>query len=359
MPNPIIGLAVGIFVLLVLFVVFKPDDGLYFRWKRAQILSERALSEDALKHLFMCAQEKNKASVESLAGVLKVSRDQAMSILNNLEKLGLLEIMGNNFQLTPEGREYALRIIRAHRLWERYLAEETGYKAAEWHERADLREHLLTPEDVDNLSAQLGNPLHDPHGDPIPTASGEMVQAEGIPLTLLPVDEVGRIIHIEDEPPAVYAQLVAEGLEVGMDVRLIEFSPQRVRFWAGGDEHLVAPIVAANITVVPIKEREIEPKILGMPLSSLKLGEVGEVLYISPKIRGAERRRLMDLGVLPGTRISAEMRSPSGDPTAYRIRGALIALRKEQAKNIYVMKAAGQKEKSFEADVVTSEEKKS
>jgi Fe2+ transport system protein FeoA len=45
----------------------------------------------------------------------------------------------------------------------------------------------------------------------------------------------------------------------------------------------------------------------------------------------------MDLGILPGTPVAAEIRSPSGDPTAYRIRGALIALRRDQADLIHVM----------------------
>jgi Fe2+ transport system protein FeoA len=59
---------------------------------------------------------------------------------------------------------------------------------------------------------------------------------------------------------------------------------------------------------------------------------------ISQASRGAERRRLLDLGILPGTKITAETRSPSGDPTAYIIRGALIALRQNQAKQIKVRK---------------------
>jgi|TARA_B100000315_G_C14277128_1_gene451349 DtxR family Mn-dependent transcriptional regulator len=71
-------------------------------------------------------------------------------------------------------------------------------------------------------------------------------------------------------------------------------------------------------------------------LSSLRLGESGSVVSLSTDCRGQERRRLMDLGILPGTVISAEMRSPSGDPTAYRIREALIALRHEQADMISI-----------------------
>ena len=64
----------------------------------------------------------------------------------------------------------------------------------------------------------------------------------------------------------------------------------------------------------------------------------GRVLNIARTSRGSERRRFMDLGILPGTVITAEIASPSGDPTAYRIRDALIALRREQAELIRVQR---------------------
>ena len=54
-----------------------------------------------------------------------------------------------------------------------------------------------------------------------------------------------------------------------------------------------------------------------------------------------QRRRLLDLGVVPGTLVTSELRGPSGDPTAYRIRGALIALRREQADTVYVQRQDG------------------
>ena len=74
----------------------------------------------------------------------------------------------------------------------------------------------------------------------------------------------------------------------------------------------------------------------GEHLNDLKPGETGRVVNISLRCRGPERRRMMDLGILPGTVIKAEMTSPSGDPTAYRIREALIALREEQANMINI-----------------------
>jgi DtxR family Mn-dependent transcriptional regulator len=120
-----------------------------------------------------------------------------------------------------------------------------------------------------------------------------------------------------------------------MVIRILERTAERIRFWANGDEHILAPLLANNISVTPVQQATpiAQP---GLPLTQLKLGETGQVLSITPSIRGAERRRLMDLGLLPGTEITAELQSPSGDPTAYIVRGALIALRADQAQNIKV-----------------------
>lgn len=71
-------------------------------------------------------------------------------------------------------------------------------------------------------------------------------------------------------------------------------------------------------------------------LSDLTRGERGQVVEISSQCRGLERRRLLDLGFLPGAELKVELTSPGGDPVAYRIRGALIALRKEQADLIQI-----------------------
>jgi DtxR family Mn-dependent transcriptional regulator len=192
-----------------------------------------------------------------------------------------------------------LHIIRAHRLWERYLADETGVAENEWHGQAEDREHHLSPEQVKALSTQLGHPTHDPHGDPIPTASGAVVAEKGESLNTLAVDHPAVITHIEDEPGTIYAQIVAEGLRPGMKVRVLEKSPQAIRFWAEGDEHVLAPILANNIEIVPLVNEEIEeePEFL----SNLKTGAKARVLRLSRACRGPERRRLLDLGFVPGS----------------------------------------------------------
>ena len=337
MPDPLISLIVAAVFTAVGLLVFWPERGLYWRWQRTNEMSERVLIEDALKHIQSRETHGGKPTLESLAGILNVSTSQTAEVISNLETHGFIEMQGAVFKLTAAGREYALRIIRAHRIYERYLAEETGYAESEWHTKAHQLEHQLSLEEVEKLAYQLGNPTHDPHGDPIPMADGTVVYPKDrITLTQLEPNTPARIVHMEDEPEAIYAQLVAEGLHVGQEVRLLEISPKRVRFWAGDDEHILAPLLAANIAVVKVAERPETVEMPGEPLTNLKLGQEAQVVALSPRIRGAERRRLMDLGLLPGTTIEVEMKSAGGDPIAYRVRGAVIALRKSQAQLINV-----------------------
>lgn len=336
MYNPFFALLLGILLLGFSALLFWPSGGLIGYIQNSRRMSNRILQEDALKHIHKAERYNQSPTIESLAGALNISTSKAANLLEYMQESGLVEIQGQTFYLTPQGKNYALQIIRAHRLWERYLSDETGYDASHWHDQADRYEHDLSIKDTSNLASQLGNPTHDPHGDPIPSADGSMVLHGGIPLPRMPLDTPLRIVHMEDEPEAVYAQLVAEGLNPGMEVQLIETSPKRIRFWANGDEHLLAPLVASSISVVAIPREKPVEKLAGQPLCSLAPGQKGEVIELSSQIRGAERRRMLDLGILPGTIIVAEMDSPNGDPTAYRIRGALIALRDDQANLISI-----------------------
>jgi DtxR family Mn-dependent transcriptional regulator len=295
----------------------------------------RVHMEDALKHLYDCEYRNLIGTRQSIAGALEVSHDDAASLLVKLEEMGLVKSQGDGSRLTEEGRSYALRVIRVHRLWERYLADETGLPEMEWHADAERREHLLTPNEVETLSSHMGNPRYDPHGDPIPTKTGEIPDRIGRPLTEIAVGDTAEITHIEDEPTVVYAQLVALGLHPGMRVRVMDISSQRIRFEADGVENVVAPIVAANITAQALPPSEsVESPFQTLDL--LKPGEEARVVGIARRCHGQQRRRLMDLGIVPGTRVRAEMRSAGGDPTAYAVRGALIALRSQQARMVRI-----------------------
>jgi DtxR family Mn-dependent transcriptional regulator len=334
--DPLTSLIVGFIIIFFLTWVYLPRKGLLARWKRSKKNTHRVLIEDSLKHLYNCEYNGINCTLNSVAGNVSISADEAAKVVKKLEELELITSHESGISLTPEGRAYALRIIRTHRLWEKYLADETGVGEEDWHIAAEEIEHNITPAQADALAAQIGNPVFDPHGDPIPSAKGDLPVKKGNALNTLKTGEFARIIHIEDEPNAIYSQLVAAGLYPGMQVKMIESSKDRINFLANGEEVVLAPLFAKNVTILPIKD---EPTVKGKlkSLSSLSVGEKGTVLGISKRCRGQQRRRLMDLGVVPGTEIEAEMKSIGGDPVAYRIRGASIALRKNQADKIYLI----------------------
>lgn len=337
MIDPTTALLVAGALCALVGVLFWPERGLVPRFLRGARATERVLLEDALKHLHDHESRGLPGTLSSTSGALEISGDRASELLARLVELGLVRLESGRYELTPAGRAEALRVIRVHRLWERYLSDETGLTETEWHRVADRREHTTTPEQAEALAASMGDPLFDPHGAPIPRPTGEIDLPAGLPIMELEPNRLAEIVHIEDEPEAVYAQLVAEGIFVGMKIRLLERTPERCRFEGDdGQEHVLAPVLAANLSAVPLEDADLEEEGPFETLDALAVGERARVLNISPQCRLAERRRMFDLGLLPGTVVEAELRSPSGDPTAYRIRDAVIALRREQAAMIRV-----------------------
>lgn len=328
-----------LFILLLVGLFFWPAKGLFWRWQRLRRDNDRVLVEDALKHLYDCSYRQRSPTLQSLSGTLNLSGSRTAALLEHLGKLGLVFQRDGELQLSPEGIRYALRVIRVHRLWEYYLAERTGVQASQWHSQAEDREHTLSPAEIEALAAHMGHPRFDPHGDPIPTASGEIAPPQGQALTSLPTGQLATIVHLEDEPDTVFAQLIAAGLYPGMRVQVIESTPERLRFWGDGEERVLAPVFAANVTAMPLPA----PQQMGLSsptLNTLKLGQTARIASLARSCRGLERRRLLDLGILPGTPVTAEMRSVGGDPTAYRIRSSLIALRTDQAAQIHIEEVA-------------------
>lgn len=332
------GLTLGLLLAGVglLALVFWPRWGVVARRRRSEGLRDRMQSEDTLKHLYKAELNECRPTLQSVAGASQVSLTRAAEVMGRLQRSGLAEVAGDELRLSATGRQYALNIVRAHRLWEQHLAEQTGVAESKWHREAERQEHFISPEEADRLAARLGHPAYDPHGDPIPTPDGRFAPGAGQPLASLAPGQWGRILHVEDEPESVYAQIRAMNLYPGTVVRLLENTPQRLRILANGEEQVLAPVVAANLTLLPLAPEEPAEIPGSRPLASLRVGEAATVVQLSRKCRGAERRRLMDLGILPGTRIAAEMASPAGRLTAYRVRETLIALRDEQAAMILV-----------------------
>lgn len=333
-PNPLAALVIFATVAAIAALLLWPQGGLLARWSTMRRLTDRVRLEDGLKHLYTCEAAGRQSSVESLAGAVAISRGRAVEILRRLERMQLARLRDSAIVLTDAGREYALRIVRTHRLWERYLADRTGVSPADWHAEAERLEHGLSERQVEGLAARMGYPLYDPHGDPIPTAAGVLPPERGVPLTAVEPGTLVQVVHIEDEPEEVFQALRAAGIELGSRVRVAAVEPTRLALLIEGREIILDPLGARNLTVERLEGGDDEADV--ERLDRLGPGEDAEVVRLSGAVQGAQRRRLLDLGVVPGTVVRAELASASGDPVAYRIRGALIALRAAQARGVLV-----------------------
>ena len=335
--NPTAALLIFLVFSVLVFLLFRPGKGWVWIISDNLRINEKVVIEDILKQLYHNENSGKEQNVNNLTGTLKFNNKLIIRVIEKMALNDLIEIDGDVLRLRGSGRDYALRIVRVHRLWEKYLAEKTGFDKQEWHQRAELKEHELDPEATNLLATQLGNPMYDPHGDPIPTISGKIKNLKGKFLSNLSENTVGKIIHIEDEPDIIYKQILAEKIHIGSHIRIVENNKQRIVFYSEGEEFILAPIVAANITVAPLKKNVVVEKNM-IRLSSLQEDEKAVIIGISKESRGDSRRRLLDLGFVKGTEISVDLLSPLKNPIAYSVKGTSIALRKDQASKILIKK---------------------
>jgi DtxR family Mn-dependent transcriptional regulator len=334
--NPVIALL--LFALLVggVAILAWPRWGVIPRLLRMVRMTERVLLEDALKQVQQTEEALGTATIETLAGALEVTRGVAVRLVEELTERGLARSEEGHIRLTEAGRAYALRIVRTHRLVERYLADRTGVAPAEWHDEAERHEHALSEAQAEALSVTMGNPRYDPHGDPIPLVTGEMPARAGRALSGFAAGTAVAVVHLEDEPREAFERLLALGLRPGARLRLLPGPGHEVRFRFDGREQRLPRVVADQITVEPLAEGETLDERPHATLADVPRGASARVVRLAAACQGPERRRLLDLGVVPDTIVTPEFSSPGGDPIAYRIRGALIALRRNQARLIQV-----------------------
>lgn len=304
-------------------------------------MSEREQIEDALKCIYEAAEEGRPLNLDAVAEAAAVSESQAAALVARMRGSKLLAREDDTLTLTPAGRDYALQVVRAHRLYETYLAHRTGIEAERWHDRADAAEHSLSTTQVDRLDEALGHPPYDPHGDPIPTPDGVVPPRHGGPLTERTAGWAGRVVHVEDEPPDLYKRLAHAGFAPAVLVRIETDDDDGMSVRLEGRVVTLSRPEAAQITVDDLQKGEQFDETITR-LSDIRPGDKAEVVGISPFIHGLARSRLLDLGFVPGTVTEIDLMGPAGDPIAYIVRGAAIALRREQSERILVRRQDGE-----------------
>jgi DtxR family transcriptional regulator, Mn-dependent transcriptional regulator len=215
--------------------------------------------EDYLKVIFKLEDEGSGVTTQAIAESLQV---QSPSVTNMIKRLAELNLVKHEpyrgVSLTATGRKAALEVIRHHRLLELYLAEALGYTWDEVHEEADRLEHSISEEFEARIDRALGFPRFDPHGEPIPTADGEIAAAVGSRLTELPEGAEAVVEFVSDTDPEKLRYLGDRGLFPAADLVLLEKMPfdGPVRVRVDDTEHLLGRALAETIRVRTRSEKQ-------------------------------------------------------------------------------------------------------
>ena len=182
------------------------------------------------------------AGTNDLASKLDVKPATVNNMVKKLKQKSLLHYEKYaKITLTEKGRKMALNVLRMHRLWETFLYEKLDFSWDEVHEVAEQLEHIRSPKLIERLDKFLDYPEYDPHGDPIPSAEGELPVMATLLLSDLAAGQTCRVSAVKDTS-SVFLQYL-ERLSIGIETELavVEQIPY--------DHSLVLEVNGAQVTV--------------------------------------------------------------------------------------------------------------
>jgi DtxR family Mn-dependent transcriptional regulator len=209
--------------------------------------------EDYAKAIYALEHRgEESVTTNALAARLGVTAASASGMVKRLCELGLVEHEPyRGVTLTEEGRRVALAVMRHHRLLELYLVQSLGVPWDRVHAEAEVLEHVLSDELEELIDAKLGNPTHDPHGDPIPTAELTIDEQPTQSLNDLGAGSQGTFCRISDSNPDMLRFLAERGIAPGATFEVIEKQPFDgplfVRF--GDEVHVLGGALARAMRV--------------------------------------------------------------------------------------------------------------
>jgi DtxR family transcriptional regulator, Mn-dependent transcriptional regulator len=165
------------------------------------------------------------AHTGAIAERVGVTPASASAMVRRMAEDGLVEHTPyHGVRLTPRGQELALEVLRHHRLIEAFLVR-LGMPWDRVHEEADRLEHVISEELEELIARFLGDPTHDPHGDPIPTAELEIDEPDTRRLGDMEPGERGTLVRISDADPEMLRYLAGLGVSLGDPVHVIDRQP--------------------------------------------------------------------------------------------------------------------------------------
>jgi DtxR family Mn-dependent transcriptional regulator len=184
--------------------------------------------QDYLKNIYELTENGETASTNALARKLNISPPSVTGMIQKLAsaKPALVEYQKHQgVTLTKAGRKAALEVIRHHRLLEAWLVQTLGYSWDEVHAEAERLEHVISEDFERRIAAAMGNPVRDPHGEPIPTADLQMPSDESMPLSALRPGQAALIRRVNASDPELLRHLDGLGLIPGAEVSVTDYSP--------------------------------------------------------------------------------------------------------------------------------------
>lgn len=212
-------------------------------------------AEDYLKQLYLLGQTNQisgKVSTQALADALEVAPASVTGMLRKLTEQGLVSHAPyQGAALTAEGERVALEVLRHHRLLELFLHRALGVPLDEVHEEAERLEHALSERLEARIAAWLGDPTHDPHGDPIPTLAGEVPERAERRLSQLAAGDCAVVSRVPDADAGQLRALIGVGLTPGvsLNVEAVEAALGTLRVQVAGQPLTLSLSVAAQVGV--------------------------------------------------------------------------------------------------------------
>jgi DtxR family Mn-dependent transcriptional regulator len=220
--------------------------------RQRDILNHQAI-EDYLKTIYALEQEESPVTTSRIAEARGVKPGSATSMIQRLDRLNLVDYLKHyGVTLTDSGNEIALEVIRHHRLVELYLIEALGFSWDEVHEQADILEHVISEELEEKIAAALNYPSFDPHGDPIPSREGLMVEVETLALSDLPLNTMAVVSRVPDNDQGDLLRYLAQlGLVPGSELSVIEAAPfdGPLTVEINGNKEVIGNRIASTIRV--------------------------------------------------------------------------------------------------------------
>ncbi len=182
--------------------------------------------EDYLKTIYELEQDGAPAQTSAIAEALDVAAPSVSGMVKRLSELDLLRhVPYKGVQLTQDGRDAALNLLRRHRIVETYLTSKLGYDWDSVHEEAERLEHAVSDELIERMAMALGNPHYDPHGAPIPTKDGTVEATDHVALAEVAVGEVAQLKMVSDKDPARLRFVASLGLKPGVTFEVLGRQP--------------------------------------------------------------------------------------------------------------------------------------